>query len=353
MKAKIKHLIVLGVSFLLLFLLSASVVMTSISNLIKKMALVRGYTEEMRETAIGGLSISDEVEAYRTIITEYAKEYGIEDYVDLLLAVVMQESGGFGNDIFQASESLGLKPGTLSVEESVNQGVKVMAARLEAAGTEAVTDIDKIKLALQGYNFGGGYITYASNRDGQWTQDNTNDYAKIQSGNKKRSGEKAKNLGIWAYGDQYYTFHVLRYYTATFTAEGNGEVVQAAIQCLGSPYVWGATGPDKFDCSGLVYYCYRQSGKYTGARLTAAGYKNIATSITEEETVPGDLVFFTRNGVTHHVGIYIGNGQMIHAPHQGDVVRYGSIERKTEIVTFGRLANTIWRDTESDEEAEE
>ena len=61
MKAKIKHLIVLGVSFLLLFLLSASVVMTSISNLIKKMALVRGYTEEMRETAIGGLSISDEV----------------------------------------------------------------------------------------------------------------------------------------------------------------------------------------------------------------------------------------------------------------------------------------------------
>lgn len=74
-------------------------------------------------------------------------------------------------------------------------------------------------------------------------------------------------------------------------------------------------GPDKFDCSGLVYYCYKLSGKYTGARLTAAGYKNIAAPITQEQAVPGDLVFFTRkNGITHHVGIYVGNGLMIHAP---------------------------------------
>lgn len=104
-------------------------------------------------------------------------------------------------------------------------------------------------------------------------------------------------------------------------------------------------GPDKFDCSGLVYYCYKLSGKYTGARLTAAGYKNIAAPITQEQAVPGDLVFFTRkNGITHHVGIYVGNGLMIHAPKPGDYVKYGTIERTNETVSFGRLSNTIQKE---------
>ena len=217
-----------------------------------------------------------------------------------------------------------------------------MAARLDAAKVESITDMNKIRLALQGYNFGGGYIRYAINRDGQWTQDNTNDFAKEQSKGKKRTGNKAQSLGVWAYGDQYYTFHVLRYYSASFTAEGNSGVVDVAERCLNYPYVYGATGPDKFDCSGLVYYCYKLSGKYTGARLTAAGYKNVAAPITQEEAVPGDLVFFTRkNGVTHHVGIYVGNGLMIHAPKPGDCVKYGTIERSNETVSFGRLSNTI------------
>lgn len=341
-KSKAKNMIacLIIVCSLTLFFLPVIVATVQFRNL--QFILFNGYNSEQIETSMGTLGITAEVEAYRDLVTEYAIKYEIEDYVDLLLAVIMQESGGIGNDIFQASESLGLSPNTLSVEESIDQGVKVMAARLDAAKVESITDMNKIRLALQGYNFGGGYIRYAINRDGQWTQDNTNDFAKEQSKGKKRTGNKAQSLGVWAYGDQYYTFHVLRYYSASFTAEGNSGVVDVAERCLNYPYVYGATGPDKFDCSGLVYYCYKLSGKYTGARLTAAGYKNVAAPITQEDAVPGDLVFFTRkNGVTHHVGIYVGNGLMIHAPKPGDCVKYGTIERSNETVSFGRLSNTI------------
>lgn len=291
-KSKAKYMIacLIIVFSLTLFFLPVIVATVQFRNL--QFILFNGYNSEQIETSMGTLGITAEVEAYRDLVTEYAIKYEIEDYVDLLLAVIMQESGGIGNDIFQASESLGLSPNTLSVEESIDQGVKVMAARLAAAKVESITDMNKIRLALQGYNFGGGYIRYAINRDGQWTQDNTNDFAKEQSKGKKRIGNKAQSLGVWAYGDQYYTFHVLRYYSASFTAEGNSGVVDVAERCLNYPYVYGATGPDKFDCSGLVYYCYKLSGKYTGARLTAAGYKNVAAPITQEEAVPGDLVFF-------------------------------------------------------------
>lgn len=286
-KSKAKYMIacLIIVFSLTLFFLPVIVATVQFRNL--QFILFNGYNSEQIETSMGTLGITAEVEAYRDLVTEYAIKYEIEDYVDLLLAVIMQESGGIGNDIFQASESLGLSPNTLSVEESIDQGVKVMAARLAAAKVESITDMNKIRLALQGYNFGGGYIRYAINRDGQWTQDNTNDFAKEQSKGKKRIGNKAQSLGVWAYGDQYYTFHVLRYYSASFTAEGNSGVVDVAERCLNYPYVYGATGPDKFDCSGLVYYCYKLSGKYTGARLTAAGYKNVAAPITQEEAVPG------------------------------------------------------------------
>lgn len=137
------------------------------------------------------------------------------------------------------------------------------------------------------------------------------------------------------YANYYYNL-----YKGTNGAGGgnaSGSVIIAeAEKHLGKAYVWGATGPNTFDCSGLVYYVYQETGRYTGGRTTAAGYRAIATPITEVEAQPGDLVFFTSGGNTHHIGIYAGNGQMIHAPQTGDVVKYGAIWR-TETVSFGRL----------------
>jgi len=97
--------------------------------------------------------------------------------------------------------------------------------------------------------------------------------------------------------------------------------VAAAMSRLGDRYVFGATGPTRFDCSGLVAWAFRQAGistaHYTGALWNA--YRHVPAS----QLQPGDLVFFYRDH--HHVGIYIGNGLMINAPHTGDVVRIASV----------------------------
>ena len=97
--------------------------------------------------------------------------------------------------------------------------------------------------------------------------------------------------------------------------------VAAAMTRLGDRYVFGATGPKRFDCSGLVQWAYRQAGvsttHYTGTLW------NDYRHIPESQLKPGDLVFFYRDH--HHVGIYLGNGLMINAPHTGDVVRIASI----------------------------
>ena len=97
--------------------------------------------------------------------------------------------------------------------------------------------------------------------------------------------------------------------------------VNAALQELGTPYVWGGAAPGGFDCSGLVSWAYGQAGlgglpHFTGA-LWATG-----THISSSELAPGDLVFF--NGL-NHVGMYIGGGNFVHAPHTGDVVKISSM----------------------------
>ena len=97
---------------------------------------------------------------------------------------------------------------------------------------------------------------------------------------------------------------------------GHPEAAQIALRYLGVPYVWGGASPGGFDCSGLVMYVYAQLGislpHYTVAQWSAT------LPISLPEIQPGDLVFFDGLG---HVGIYIGNGQFVHAPHTGTVVQ--------------------------------
>ncbi|WP_344856699.1 C40 family peptidase [Planomonospora alba] len=105
---------------------------------------------------------------------------------------------------------------------------------------------------------------------------------------------------------------------------GDGKAAQAARWALTQqlkPYVWGAEGPNSYDCSGLVMWAYQKVGislpHYTGNQWTAG------TRIPKEQMRPGDLVFFYND--LHHVGIYIGGGLMVHAPRTGDVVRIAPI----------------------------
>ncbi|MGS1245748.1 N-acetylmuramoyl-L-alanine amidase [Enterococcus faecium] len=111
----------------------------------------------------------------------------------------------------------------------------------------------------------------------------------------------------------------------TNTTKVQQAIVREAFKHLGKPYVWGAKGPNTFDCSGLTYYVYmKATGHYIGGWTGEQQYAG--TQIPVSQAQPGDLVFWgPSSGVTHHVGIYIGNGQFIHAPQPGDKVRVTSI----------------------------
>jgi cell wall-associated NlpC family hydrolase len=102
---------------------------------------------------------------------------------------------------------------------------------------------------------------------------------------------------------------------------------------LGQPYVWGATGPNSFDCSGLTQFVWRQAGVNI-PRVASAQYA-WTIPVPLSQLLPGDLVFYGTTDI-HHVGIYIGNGLMINAPHTGTVVQVSSIWW-SDLAGFGRV----------------
>jgi cell wall-associated NlpC family hydrolase len=99
-----------------------------------------------------------------------------------------------------------------------------------------------------------------------------------------------------------------------------GGVVGIAMQYLGVPYRWGGADPSGFDCSGLIMYAYAKVG--VSLPHHAASQYGMGVPVSRDELQPGDLVFFHGLG---HAGIYIGGGQMVHAPQTGDVVKISDI----------------------------
>ncbi|HEY4375884.1 MAG TPA: NlpC/P60 family protein [Acidimicrobiales bacterium] len=115
---------------------------------------------------------------------------------------------------------------------------------------------------------------------------------------------------------------------------GGGSVIAAAQTRLGDPYVWGAAGPNSFDCSGLVMWSYAQAGRGSLPHSSGGQYA-MSRHISLSELQPGDLVFF--GSPVHHVGIYVGGGSMINALHSGAPVEYDSIYRLGETPKAGRI----------------
>lgn len=211
----------------------------------------------------GYIPVSQEVEAYTPTITKYAKQYGIPEYVELIKAVMMQESGGRGNDPMQAAEgSFNTRyphtpNGIQDPDYSIQCGVQELKAALNSAEVKNPVDMENIKLALQGYNFGNGYISWARSKYGGYSYANAVEF----------STNQAQRLGWKSYGDTQYVSHVLRYYPygRAFSSGSNQAIIEVALSQLGNeggqPY-WSWYGFDSRVewCACFVSWCADQSG---------------------------------------------------------------------------------------------
>jgi murein DD-endopeptidase MepM/ murein hydrolase activator NlpD len=142
----------------------------------------------------GTANVSPLVRRYEPLVNKYAVMYGVDGYTELLLAKMMQESGGRGGDPMQSSESLGLPPNSITDPElSIKQGVYYFSVVLKNSKGD-------FKIALQSYNFGGGFIDYAF-KNGGYSREVAAAFSDM----------KAKELGWSSYGDVDYVPHILRY----------------------------------------------------------------------------------------------------------------------------------------------
>ena len=210
------------------------------------------------------LPVSEEVKAYEPIIQKYAKEHGIPDYVLLIEAVMMLESGGRGTDPMQCSECnfntlYPHTPGSITDPEySINVGIQNLADCLQIAACESPVDMDAIKLALQGYNYGQGYITWAMNKYGEYSKANAIEF----------SLKTAEQLGWERYGNMNYVPLVLQYYPLGqifYDPETVPLIVEVAASQIGNvggePYWrwYGFTEHVEW-CACFVSWCANQCG---------------------------------------------------------------------------------------------
>ena len=255
------------------------------------------------------------------------REYGIEEYLNVLLAIIQVESGGTLEDVMQSSESLGLPPNSLSTEESIKQGCKYFSELLAAAETKGC-DLNSV---IQSYNYGGGFLDYVAGRGKKYTFELAESFARDKSSGKKvtyTNPVAVEKNGGWrySYGNMFYVLLVSQYLTvAQFDDETVQAIMEEALKYEGWTYVYGGDSPStSFDCSGLVQWCYGKAG--IALPRTAQEQYNVTQHIPLSEAKAGDLVFFhsTYNAGTYitHVGLYVGNNRMYHA---GNPIGYADL----------------------------
>lgn len=172
------------------------------------------------------------------------------------------------------------------------------AAAKEAAERAAKEAAEKAaKEAVKKQQASAANNSTSSNRNNSTTSNNTTSNKNNTSNTTRPSGNNTSSN------------------TTSGSNANGGTIVSRAYSQLGKPYVWGACGPSSFDCSGFVSYCLTGSYTRLGTTLTFMGWTRVSNP------QPGDVVT-----TATHCGIYIGNGQMIHAPHTGDVVKVGPVQ---------------------------
>lgn len=277
------------------------------------------------------IPLSDAVLAYEETIRSYAIQYGIEEYVPLLEAIMMQESQGLGSDPMQSSECgyNTLYPqvpnGITDPVYSIDCGVHMFADCISLANVSSTADTEHIYLALQGYNYGTGYITWAIDNFGGYSQYN----AQLFSDNKKQE------LGTSVYGDPDYVTHVMQYVGFTFRGgtEPNFDNLEAWVTL--NPYAQSRLyGQCTWFAWGRFYELYGYDPGFRGdGKKCAEELVEAHPDLFELSATPATGAVFS--GVGHnHVGIVISyDGTTL-------VIQEGNLDGITN--TFEE-AKTDWR----------
>lgn len=287
---------------------------------------------------------SDAAEAYRPIVEKYCEQYEMQDFEEIILAIMMQESGGKGTDPMQSSECRynikypNVPNGITDPEYSIECGIRNFKDCTEKADCTSVEYSDTLYLALQGYNFGQGYISWALEHYGGYSTSNVEAYSMMM----------AAQLGWSSYGDTEYVQHVLQYYVQIggfdITNVSNEDAVNIltelkncndvdderwAVICMGATRIGntkydmygedtraGLAEPRTLDCSSFVAWSYHKAGfsdvpyySTTDTFLTATNFEVISA----DELEPGDIGLNTgevgNTGGGNHMGIYIGKDE--------------------------------------------
>lgn len=302
-------------------------------------------------------ALSAEVLAHTPAIQKYASEFGIPEYVLAIQAIMMQESGGRGTDPMQASEcpyntQYPNTPGAIQdADYSIKVGIQYYADCVREAGCESPQDMDKLKLSWQGYNYGNGYISWALEKFGGYSEANALQF----------SQEQAAAHGWSGYGDPEYVPHVMRYYSGGGWFAGlfgNGQLVTIAKSQLGNEggekfwSWWGFTERQEW-CACFVSWCADQAGliqkeavpKFSVctdgvAWFQAKGKWQSGGSVP----TPGTIIFFDwdHDGASDHVGIVEScDGTTVHTieGNSGDAVKQNNYTVNSQsILGYGLVA---------------
>lgn len=244
--------------------------------------------------------VSEDVLKYEKLVEKYAQKYGIAHFKDVIFAVIMAESGGRVPDVMQASEcpyntKYPKKPnGITDPAYSIDVGVHYLADCLKGAGCTSQSQTKKLSLALQGYNFGNGYVPWAIEKYGGYSEANAQEFSRMMQ----------KKLGWSGYGNPKYVSAVFKY----LVFSGNG--------IWGSPFVgknWKAAVSSDFGW---------RTDPLNGSKAFHEGLDIAYPAGTQINVISGGLVtsvVFSKNGYGHHIRVDCGDGVTVLYAHCSDI----------------------------------
>ena len=252
----------------------------------------RKQLQEYVETKQQISDLKDSLEKDQKELESKQAEYEKQgDNLNNLITSKSAEVANLDSEIQAAAEAAAKEAAERAAKEAAEKAAKEAAKKQQASAANNSTSSNRNNSTTSNNTTSNKNNTSNTTRPSRPSGNNTSSSTTKPSGNNTSSN------------------------TTSGSNANGGTIVSRAYSQLGKPYVWGACGPNSFDCSGFVSYCPTGSYSRLGTTLTFMGWTRVSNP------QPGDVVT-----TATHCGIYIGNGQMIHAPHTGDVVKVGPVQ---------------------------